>query len=117
MAAAVTGIWICSGDWIEDSHRAGRFLPEAGTRGARFPFEGKTFRLARSFLENTKLSLVEHVRTLIVLGRGRLLSDDVDTSSDYAIIGDSDGDDAKNDARRGGIAYTLKSFLNFCQPG
>eukprot|EP00698_Gefionella_okellyi_P001923 TRINITY_DN11789_c0_g1_i1.p1 TRINITY_DN11789_c0_g1~~TRINITY_DN11789_c0_g1_i1.p1 ORF type:complete len:1148 (-),score=325.16 TRINITY_DN11789_c0_g1_i1:27-2984(-) len=96
MAAGVTGMWVVSGKWMEDSIAAGRFVSEDeyGVFCAKEPWSGKTFYLSDAFKSNTQ---TQHSAKLISLAGGMVV-EHVD-SADYVLMEDDEHEHAVQGTR------------------
>lgn len=67
--------WIVSPEWIADSAKAGKFLPEKkyGVRKDASPFAGRNIFISPVFKKNTQYN-EQNMKTLIILGQAKLLN-------------------------------------------
>lgn len=116
IAAAICGFWLATPAWIQESAKAGHFLPTSdfGYKPPAQLFDHKTFRMTREFIRDNKPALVEHCKVFIALGNGVLVPEGTTDPTDFSLVSNSQYNGTTSQTP--GISFTLKRFLDFIQP-
>jgi len=88
LAAHILCLWVVTAEWLEESDKENKFLPEHsfGNKRLTNPLKGKTFFVTAQFKAEPKnKDKIEYLEKLVVhLGKGRIV--DNFQNADYALI-------------------------------
>jgi hypothetical protein len=113
--ACLSGIWIMRKEWLIDSEKAGRFLPEAGygLRNIESPLKGKKIYMTKRFVLSNKRKRFEAFETLKKLLFRDGGAEETDNSNDADIVVFESKDEIKNLSNEKSIMFDWDGILNF----
>eukprot|EP00026_Physarum_polycephalum_P001177 Phypoly_transcript_01178.p1 GENE.Phypoly_transcript_01178~~Phypoly_transcript_01178.p1 ORF type:complete len:1169 (+),score=188.17 Phypoly_transcript_01178:388-3507(+) len=109
ITARLAGLWVVDPQWIIDSDKAKKILPEFkyGTKQQNCLFDGKSFYFSPAFLNTTPRSTIHNCKTFIELARGTLTSDSA--MADYVMVPPDDA--TTSEAFSSSVCLSNKQFF------